>query len=228
MKVVIHQPEYLPWLGFFDKINKCDLFVILDHVQFQRKFINRNRIKTTTGWQWLTTPIIHKYHRGPINQMKIDNETGDWRDRNWRSLTCNYARAPYFKEYAGFLKDAFERDWEFLADLNIYLIENLMQVLGLKVPTERSSLLNTSGKGTELLIEICKKVKADTYLSGPGGKNYMDLERFKQENIKVEFQEFEHPVYPQRFGDFIENLSIIDLLFNCGEKSFEIITGKNK
>lgn len=224
MKVVIHQPEYLPWLGYFDKINNCDLFVVFDHVQYQRGFINRNKIKTPQNWQWLTVPIVHKFHRSPITEVKINNQL-DWRKDNQQALVHNYGQAPYFKKYSDFFKDVYSRDWDSLAELDIYLLKNLMEMLGLKTPLERSSSLKAAGKSTELLIDICKKVGADTYLSGQGGRNYMDLDRFTEEGIKVEFQEFSHPTYPQQFpkAEFEPQMSIIDLLSNCGEESLKII-----
>lgn len=227
MTIVIHQPEYLPWLGFFDKIDKCDLFVVLDNVQFQKGFINRNKIKTPTNWQWLTVPIIHKFHRRKIQEVRIDNEI-DWQENHFKALIHNYSKAPYFKEYTDFFKDVYQRDWELLAELDIFLIKETMNILGLDLPIKKASSLKVKGKTTELLINICKKVGADTYLSGEGGKRYMDMERFQEEDIKVIFQDFKHPIYPQLFEEkeFIPNLSVVDLLFNCGEKSLDIIRGR--
>jgi len=226
MKVVIHQPEYLPWLGFFDKLDKCDLFVFLDHVQYQKGFINRNKIKTDRGWQWLTVPIIHKYHRQPINKVKIDNQT-NWRKNHWKTMIYYYNQTPYFKKYAQFFKDVFKQNWVKLVDLDIYLIKNLMKMLGIKTPLKKSSLLKVKGKKTELLINICKVVEANTYLSGEGGRQYMDLKMFEKKGIKVLFQDFRHAVYPQQFDkkSFLPKMSAIDLLFNCGEESFNIIKG---
>lgn len=228
MTIVIHQPEYLPWLGFFDKIDKCDLFVILDHVQFQRGFINRNKIKTPTGWQWLTVPVIHRFPQ-KIIEVKINNQT-NWRNQHWMALTKNYGKAPYFKNYAEFFKHTYEHEWELLVDLDIYLIRNLMKFLGLETPIEISSSLNVKGKSTEMLINICKALGGDTYLSGPGGKNYMSMKKFEEEGIKVIFQEFQYPTYPQRFekAGFQSHMSIVDLLFNCGEKSLKVIRGAGK
>ncbi|MAF43247.1 MAG: hypothetical protein CMI54_03630 [Parcubacteria group bacterium] len=227
MIVVAHQPEYLPWLGFFDKLIKCDLFVVLDNVQFQKGFINRNRVKTPDGEQWLTVPIVHKFHRSPIYQVKIHNNK-KWKKDNWFTILHNYSRAPYFKDYAKFFEKTFTSSWETLLDLDIHLINYLMSELNIKIPIRLASSLNPEGKGTELLIDICKKVGADTYLSGEGGKLYMDLNRFKDEGIKVIFQDFKHPEYPQQFSKtgFLPRMSIIDLLFNCGrEKSVNIIRG---
>ena len=226
MIVTIHQPEYLPWIGFFDRISKADIFVILDDVQYQKKgFINRNRIKTSQGWQWLTVPVKERESLKKINEKEIDNQT-DWRQNHWKSLFYNYKKASYFKQYADFFEDIYKQNWNFLTDLDIYLIKNIMNMLGLKKEIRKSSLLKIEGKADDLLVNICKAVGADTYLSGPGPKDknyrdYMDLGKFKKQNINVVFQEFTHPAYIQQFDKqgFIPNLSIIDLLFNCGEKN---------
>ncbi|MBI2050316.1 MAG: WbqC family protein [Parcubacteria group bacterium] len=225
MKIVIHQPEYLPWLGFFDKLTTCDLYVALDHVQYQRGFINRNRIKTPHGTHWLTVPIMHKFHRSSINTVLINNQT-DWKREHLLTLQHNYANAPFFKKHADFFTETFSRDWQNISDLDMHLMQYLMSMLDIAVPIQKSSELGVEGKSTELLITICKKVNADFYLSGEGGKNYMDLKRFEEEGIAVEFQDFNHPVYEQQFPQdgFAPNMSIVDLLFNCGPKSREILS----
>lgn len=229
MIVTIHQPEYLPWLGFFDRIDKSNIFVILDNVQFQKGgFINRNKINTATGWQWLTIPVKEKSSHQKIAETKINNEF-DWRESHWRALNCNYSRASYFKKYADFFEKVYTQNWDLLVDLDIFLIKKIMEILQLRTQIVIASALNAEGKATELLINICKTLGGNTYLSGQGGKRYMDMKRFEEEGIKVLFQEFNHPKYPQVFekkAGFVPNLSIVDLLFNCGEKSLNIIRGK--
>ena len=191
--------------------------------------MNRNRIKTATGWQWITIPVKGREHHYSMNRVEIDYHS-EWQNDHWRALEYNYAKTPHFKEYADFFKNVYDRHWELLADLDIYLIEQVMNILGIKVPVERSSSFNVSGKATELLINICKNVRADTYLSGEGGRRYMDLGRFQEEDIEVQFQEFHHPIYPQQFDKegFVPQMSIIDLLFNCGKDSMSIIKDTKK
>jgi len=216
MILTVHQPEYLPYIGFFDRISKADVFVILDNVQYQKKgFINRNKIKTSDGWQWLTIPVKQREGLKDINEVEISNQT-DWKSRHWKALLYNYNKAPYFKKYSDFFEEVYKRNWDLLVDLNVYLIKNIIDMLGLKKEIKKSSSLNTKGRADDLLIDICKELGADTYLSGPGGRGYMDLEKFKKQNISVVFQEFNHSVYVQQFPKkgFIPNLSIIDLLFN--------------
>jgi hypothetical protein len=214
MIVTIHQPEYLPYLGFFDRIKKADAFVVLDNVQYQKNaFINRNKIKTPQGWQWLTVPIKNREALNNINEMEINNET-NWRESHWKALLYNYKKAPYFEKYAGFFEEVYKKDWKLINDLNIYLIRGIMDLFGLKKEIIIASSLGVEGKSDDLLIDICQKLRANTYLAGSGGKEYMDLEKFKKQNIEVIFHEFTHPIYKQQFGEFIPNLSVIDFIFN--------------
>jgi len=214
MKIAIHQPEYLPYLGFFDRISKADVFIILDTVQYQKNaFINRNKIKTPKGWQWITVPIKNREALKSINETEIENKT-DWKQTHWKSLLYNYKRAPNFRKYADFFEDAYKKEWNLISDLNIYFIKNIMEMLGMKKEIKIASSMNLAGSRDDLLIYICNSMGADAYLSGPGGKEYMDLEKYGKENIKVEFHEFTPPIYNQQFGEFIPNLSTVDFLFN--------------
>lgn len=229
MIITIHQPEYLPWLGFFDRILKSDILVILDDVQYQKNgFINRNKIKTAQGWQWLTIPVQNRESLGLINKVKINNQE-NWQENQWKTIFFNYQKAPNFTEYSHFLKVALEKKWENISELDIYLIGETMDILGVKKEIIKSSLMSIPGQGTERLVNICKTLGGDTYLSGPGGESYLEIKKFKEENIKIIFQKFVHPVFSQLFEKrgFIPNLSIIDLIFNCGEKSLNIIKKNN-
>jgi hypothetical protein len=233
MTITIHQPEYLPYIGFFRKAVESDIFIILDDVNYQKNaFINRNKIKTAKGVQWITVPIKERSSNLKINEVLISNQT-NWQESQWKTLIFNYSKAPCFKEYSNFFKKVFNKKWEKISDLDIYLIENIINFLKAKTMIKKSSELNVSGKGMERLINICKTVKADTYLSGKGSEKYhmelKDIELFEKNGIKVLFQDFNHPKYNQLFEKnmgFISNLSIIDLLFNYGEKSFNIIKNK--
>jgi len=225
MIVAIHQPQYLPWIGYFDKMLKADVFCYLDNVQYKKnEWQNRNRIKTAQGWQWLTVPVTYRFPQR-INEVKI-NHAVDWRKKHLQALISNYSKAPFFKEYILFLEQAYAGNWEFISELNIFFIEYIREKLGLKdKPTVRASELKLSDDPTGRLIDICRTIGADTYLAGRDGARYMDLEKFKAGGVKVITQDFQHPVYPQRFGEFVSNLSIVDLLFNCGPQSIEMIRG---
>lgn len=211
----IHQPNFIPWIGYFHKILKSDIFIFLDHVEYtKRSFINRNRIKGPNGATWLTVPVsVHG--KLPIYKVKINNDL-DWKRKHLGTLKAFYGKSTYFEEIYPALEDIYERDWVYLADLNKMIIKKISSMLDLQVNFVNSRELHPVRKKMDLIIELCKKVGADTYFSGKGAMKYQDPRAFEKEGIKLVYQEFEHPVYPQRFGDFIPNLSIIDLLFNVG------------
>jgi hypothetical protein len=225
--VAVHQPQYLPWLGYFDKIRRADRFCYLDSVQYKKNdWQNRNRIKTAQGWQWLTVPVQYRFPQ-KICDVTIDNR-GNWKKKHLQSLISNYRRAPFFKKFAELFEEVYSKDWLFLSELNIALIERIKTVFGLdRRPAVRSSELSLREDPTDRLIDICRKLKADAYLSGRDGVKYMDLERFKQSGIQIIIQEFVHPFYPQLFKKFQPRMSVVDLLFNCGPESIERIAEVN-
>ena len=224
MVVSVHQPQYIPWLGFFDKIDKSDVFVFLDNVQYKkREFQNRNKIRTKNGWMWLTVPVISKgRYTQKIKDVQIDN-TADWPITHLKSIKLNYCRAKFFKKYFDFFQGVFNKRWVKLIDLNIYIIKHLLDFLGIKKEIFLESGLKINSEKTQRIIDICKKLNADTYLSGQGAKEYLEESLFVKNKIKLVYQEFLHPEYNQLFNPFIRNLSVIDLLFNCGNDSLEII-----
>lgn len=225
MVITIHQPEYLPYIGFFERLAEADVFVVLDDVGYQKNgFINRNKIKTEKGPKWLTVPVLGRSPNKKINEVLIDN-TKEWENSQWGSIVSAYSKSPYFKEYSGFLKETLEKKWDSICELDIYLIEKINKFLGIDLKIIKSSSLKASGEGTERLINICKELKADSYLSGPGNKKHqVEKERFEKEGIKVKIKDFSNPTYSQMFMNqgFLPYLSIIDLLFNCGPKSINI------
>ena len=227
MIVAVHQPQYLPWLGYFDKIRQADIFCYLDNVQYKKNdWQNRNRIKTSQGWQWITVPVHYQFPE-KICEVKM-NPKVKWQKKHLQALITNFRRSPFFENFINIYEQIYSKDWEYLADLNIYFVERLKDALGLsQKPAIKSSQLELRKDPTDRLIDICKAVKADTYMSGQDGVKYMDLERFKENSIKVVIQDFKHPVYPQLFNDFQSHMSIVDLLFNCGPESLEIIWRAN-
>lgn len=227
MIVSVHQPQYLPWLGFFDKIEKSDCFVYLDRVQYKsREFQNRNKIRTKDGWIWLTVPVMTKGKRGQsISEIKIDNEL-DWRKQHFLSLKTWYARAKFVDKYISSFEEVFSKDWEGLSDLNVYIINYILKQLAISTPVYFESKLGINNTKTGRIIEICKKLNADTYLSGAGGKDYLDEGKFIEAGIKLVYQDYPHPAYEQCYSPFIPYMSIIDLLFNKGEESLKVLKGK--
>ncbi len=227
MIVAVHQPQYLPWLGYFDKIRIADVFCYLDNVQYRKnEWQNRNRIKTAQNWQWLTVPVHYRFPQ-KINEVEINNSV-NWKKKHLQALITNYSKAPYFKDYITPLEDLFTKDWELLSEFNIGLLERLREFLNLHdKPAIPASSMVLRDDPTERLIDICKAVGADTYLAGQDGRTYMDLERFRANGITLITQEFKHPVYPQLYDEFQSHMSIVDLLFNCGPESIKIIEAAN-
>jgi hypothetical protein len=224
MTLSVHQPQYLPWLGYFDKIAKSDCFVFLDEVQYKpREFQNRNKIKTKDGWIWLSIPVKSKGKgRQKICDIKIDNNFS-WQNQHKGSLKTWYGHAPFFRDYFPFFEQIFERKWEKLVDLNVYIIEYVLKQLAITRPIYFESALDIRNTKTDRIIEICQKLKADTYLSGIGGREYLEEEKFSQAGLKLLYQDFHHPVYKQQFmkseTDFLPYMSIVDLLFNAGKRA---------
>ena len=227
MIVAVHQPQYLPWLGYIHKIIQADVFCYLDNVQYKKnEWQNRNRIKTAQDWQWITVPVCYRFPQ-KINEVEINNRQ-NWSKKHLQALVTNYRRAPYFDAYFSTLEECFTRGWKRLSELNIFLIEQIRGFLMLQQkPTVLASSLALRDDPTDRLIDICKAVDADTYLSGQDGASYMDLDRFEANNIKTIFQKFNHPVYPQLYDEFQSHLSVNDLLFNCGPESVGIIKAAN-
>ncbi len=225
MIVAIHQPNFLPWIGYFYKILKCDTFVFLDNVQYTKNsFINRNKIKTSQGELWLTVPVTFSFGQ-KILEVRINNNS-DWRKKHLKTFELNYKKASFFEEIYEMIKNVYyEDDWLYLADLNIALILTISDYLGIKRKFIKASELEAEGKSTELLISIVKKLNGDVYLSGFGGAKYQEETAFEESGIKLLYYDFQHPIYKQLWGDFIPNLSVIDLLFNCGKDSVNMVRG---
>ncbi|MBI3090246.1 MAG: WbqC family protein [Candidatus Tectomicrobia bacterium] len=227
MIVAIHQPEYLPWLGFLEKAWQADLLVLLDTVPFSKGgFQNRNRIRTAQGWSWLTVPVLTRGGFGQlIREVPIDNRASPrWREKTWRSIEQAYARAPYFPASAAALADIYAASWERLAALNFCLIRVLFAAFGLRTRLALASAEGLAGRKETLLLDICRRFGATTYLSGVGGRGYLDESSFQQAGIEVRYQEFHHPIYRQCFEPFEPAMSAIDLLFNYGPQSLDLLT----
>lgn len=228
MILSVHQPQYIPWIGYFDKIAKSDSFVFLDQVQYKpREFQNRNKIRNPAGAIWLSVPVISKGKgRQAIDNVKVDNEL-PWQRKHLESFKSCYGKAAFFDEHREFLNQAYAQKWESLVSLNIFIIDYILKQLAIGLPIYRESELGIHSTSTDRIIEICRRLKADTYLSGIGGKEYLDEEKFPQAGIKLIYQDFRHPVYRQQFmknaDDFIPCLSILDLLLNEGSRSREIL-----
>jgi hypothetical protein len=223
MLVAVHQPQYLPWLGYFDKIDQADVFVLLDNVQFKKnEWQNRNKIKTAQGWQWLTVPVTFK-HPQRINEVPI-NKTVRWQHKQRQAIVSNYKKAAYYSHLEDLFESVFETEWETISELNIAVVRKLVKILGIETPLYvASDLPEFPEDPDERLIAMTKHFEADTYLAGAGGRDYMDLDKYGGAGVNVEFQDFTHPIYQQLFGEFQPYMSVIDLLFNHGTESLRII-----
>lgn len=228
MILTAHQPVYLPWLGLFHKIALADAYCYFDDVQFLIKdFNSRNKIKTQNGAIWLTIPVLSKnYRQKTIKEIKIDNSQ-NWRHKHWKSIHLAYKKAPFFDRYADFFEKTYSKEWHFLTEINEYMLEWFLNELGIGVKIFKASAYGFQGKKTDLVVDMCKKLDAQNYIFGALGKDYCQAEKFKNENISIYFQDYKHPIYPQLHGNFIPYMSIIDLLFNCGGKSFSILMEGN-
>jgi len=223
VKVAIHQPQYLPWLGHFAKLAAADCWIFLDTVQYEKNgWQNRNRIKTPRGAQWLTVPVNASL--GTLIRDVVIDARQPWSRKHLEALRVNYARAPHFARYFGELAELLRRPWRLLADLNVEVTRFLAGALGLSRRMVRASELpSASADPTGRLLELCRAVGADTYLAGQDGARYMDLEQFRAGRVAVWAQEYQHPTYTQLNGDFLPFLSVVDLLLNHGESSVEIL-----
>jgi hypothetical protein len=234
MLVAIHQPNFAPWLGYFDRMIRSDLFVLLDHVQFERRnYQNRAQIRLEDDAKWLTIPVVQLSQKEKIIDKRVDNPadmsgTRWWGPNHFNTLRYAYRKAPYFDLYAPRLREILEARWDKLLDLNLATMEFLREALEIETPMRRSSELAADGQKSGLLLDICQKVGASAFFGGMGGsREYLDKEAFAAANMGVAWQEFAHPTYPQcGAAPFMKGLSSLDVLFNCGPRAAEIVREK--
>jgi len=225
MRLVCLQPGYIPWAGFFDQMDRSEVFVIYDNVAFDKGgWRARNRIKTPQGAQWLSVPVVVSGFP-LIKDVKIDNHD-NWAIKHLKSIKQNYSRAPYFKDYIGIFEDIYSKPWEYLIDLDMAFIFKIRECLGNGTTIEFASNLKIEGERTQRLVDMCLKLGATEFLEGHAGKGYLQGEGeqlFKENGINLVYQDYNHPIYPQLYGEFRSHLSVVDLLFNCGKESLDII-----
>jgi hypothetical protein len=225
MKAAVIQSNYLPWKGYFDIIHDVDVFVFLEDVQYtHRDWRNRNKLKTPNGVKWISVPIL-----GGINQQiyeaKIDY-TQNWIEKHKKSIHHSYASAPYYDSYSHEIYDIYSQRFETLSELNIYAIEKISRILGIETKLKKSTDLASMGSKDDKLISICQSIGADSYLSGPAAKDYIDNDKFSRAGIGLNYKDYSgYPESHQIWGEYEPAVSIIDLIFNCGEKSAYYIWG---
>ena len=213
------QPSYIPWRGYFDIIQRSDVFVFHDDIQYTKQdWRNRNRIKAAQGVTWLTIPIQKQTVSGPINEALIDNAQR-WSGKQWRMIDAAYKKSPHFRDYRTFFEEIYNREWTHLSEMCIVLTKQICEWLNIETELMRSSDLDITGAKTDRLVQMCEQLGTRHYLSGPSAKDYIETEKFDAIGTSVEYIAYDYPEYPQLHGEFRGDLSIIDLLFNCGEES---------
>jgi len=230
MKCVILQPSYIPWRGYFHQIHKADVFIFYDDVQYDRRgWRNRNRIKTPTGAQWLSIPVLSKgsmTDEVSINKIMIDPTRTWWREKHWKTLQQCYRKAPFFACYEKFLSEFYARNDQLLADFTIDLTVALAKELGIqKTVFRRSSEFAARGKKTERLLSLLKSVGATHYITGAAAKNYLEEEKFAEVGIRLEYMIYNYAEYKQLYPPFEAQISILDLLFMTGHEAGQYIWG---
>ena len=227
MKIAIHQANYFPYPGFFHKINQADVFVIQDDIKFVNKITNRNKIISSSGYTWINVPIKKGHQSLPIMDVKINNEI-PWKKINFKKVCAGYNKTKFFHLYKDFFENLYKKEWNNIFDLNFETIKQVLIWLNIKTKIVIESELDVSGQHTERLVNVCKKLGADTYISGIGGKKYLDEKLFEKNKIILKYQNYNPIKYTQHMSkSFIPNLSIIDLLANAGSESGKLLKESN-
>lgn len=221
MIITIHQPEHLPWLGLFNKIAKAEKYVILDSVQYEKNYFqNRNRIMGTNGVQWISVPVSNRGHMdSSIAETRVsdDPKNAKWRNKYLQTIKMSYGKYPYFSDVFPLLEQAINVDSDLLCEINLAIITSFCDALDIHPQYVRSSSLGVEGLKSDLILDICKKTDTDVYIAGPSGRDYLDMDSFNEDGIKVVFNDYHHPSYPQRKADeFVSHLSALDLFMNVG------------
>ena len=212
----IHQPDFFPYFGFFNKINKSNIYVVMDKVQLSKSgWTHRDKIKTTKEINWITIPIKNIKKKQLIKDCLIDNDI-NWKKKHLDIIGQNYKGSKFVNEGIDLIRDLYKLNTNYLFEFNFNIINKLFEILKINVETQLLSELAVSGDKSQLLINILKKVGSNKYMSGEGAKNFIDLKLFRNNNIEIIFNNFKHPVYEQINGDFVKDLSLLDIILNCG------------
>jgi hypothetical protein len=225
MIVSINQPAYLPWLGYFERIAASDVHVVLDHVQFEKNsFTNRNKARTKEGSLWLTVPVATKGRFGDLAINSLEFAANDpWLRKHWATLKMTYGKAPHFRAYAPAYEELYGRTWSGFMPMVRAFLEQHLRDLGITTPLRYSSEMRVEGTKSDLVLNLCRATGASTYLSGALGRNYLDEAAFAAAGIAVRYQEYVHPTYAQIHGGFEPYMGVLDLIFNHGPASLDIL-----
>ncbi len=224
MRATIYQPSYLPWTGYFGMIDLVDIFVFFDDVQFVKdSWHRRNRLKFDDSEKWISVPVIKNFGQ-KINQTKINNSI-DWKNDHSNKIYSYYNKAEFYDKYESIIHSYYEKDWEYLVDLNIWIIKDLSKILDVKMPrfVRSSEIEGITSQKTDRILDILEKLEVDETIVGPTARKYTEKEKFIDKNIELFWYDFDHPVYPQLGNEFTPYLSVIDLLFNTGDDAINYI-----
>ncbi len=223
MRVLITQSNYIPWKGYFDAIRAADFFVVYDEVQYTRRdWRNRNRIKTAAGLKWLSVPVSNDYARQRISEVKIGGQR--WLRKHLESLRHSYGSLPFYDEVMGFLAPAYEAGDVYLSELNLRLIRAINRYLKIETVLRQSREFELLPGRSERLLHICMELGASEYLSGPSAAAYLDEDLFARQGIALHYLDFSnYPQYPQLYGDFVHEVTILDLLFSKGPEALQFM-----
>ena len=226
MKSAIIQSSFIPWKGYFDIIHTVDTFIFLEDVQYtKRDWRNRNKLKSPNGEIWISVPVIVASPEQKIFETKIDYST-EWVEKIKKTIHHNYAASKFYSQYKDQILSLFDKKFETISEFNINATKKISSILGIKTKFINSLELATSGKKDDRLIEICKKIGADSYLSGPSAKDYISNTKFESARIELLYVDYlGYPEYSQLWGNFTHYVSIIDLIFNCGPEAPYYIWG---
>ena len=226
MRAGVIQSSFIPWRGYFDFIASVDLFVFHDDIQYTKgDWRNRNRIKTPKGTEWLTVPVSYKRVSQLICETRIDYGTG-WGLKHSRLWRAHYQAAPHFNAVREILSVLDGNEFATISELNIELIRRICAYLDIATPMLLSSELALEGRQTDRLIDLLGKVNATTYLSGPSADAYLDKEAFRKRGIQLEYKSYDYAPYPQLWGAFMGEVTVLDLIANCGEGARSLIRSR--
>jgi hypothetical protein len=227
MVISIHQPAYLPWLGYFDKIIRSDVFVYLDTVQLEKNsYSYRNKIKTPQGSTWLTIPLKTKGHSSNVIKDVLIDNSQQWKNKHLKNIFFNYKKSPFFDELYPKMETLYAEEFDLFSDLTYQYLLFWLKELNIKTKIVKSSDLDIDSKKSNLILDLCQTFEADKYISGALGKDYLGEGDFQEKNIEIDFQDYQHPVYQQLYGDFLSYMSVVDFWMNSNQHTLITAEGK--
>ncbi len=225
-KIAILQPNYIPWKGVFDLASRVDVFVFYDDVQYTVKdWRNRNIVKSPNGPIWLTVPVLSKGRRDQLICDALIDLESNWQEKHLKTLVNCYSKARFFRQYEYLLQELYlGTKWERIAELDIHATRLLARALDIEVEwVIASDLAQVGSKDGEKVLNICNLLRCDYFLNGPSSRAFMNERLFTERGVSLDFIEYDYPEYPQLFGSFVHQVSVLDVLFNCGPEARQMV-----